>query len=55
MTKSAEQRNLLHVGCGLKRLQDLPDYFANWREVRYDIDAGCKPDIQGDITDPINS
>lgn len=52
MTKSAEQRNLLHVGCGLKRLQDLPDYFANWREVRYDIDAGCKPDIQGDITDP---
>ncbi len=51
MTKSAEQRNLLHVGCGLKRLQDLPDYFANWREVRYDIDDGCKPDIQGDMTD----
>ncbi len=51
MTKGAEPRTLLHVGCGQKRLQDLPDHFADWREVRYDIDEGCKPDIQGDITD----
>lgn len=50
--KTAKKRVLLHVGCGRKRLKDLPDYFAaGWREIRYDIDEGCKPTIQGDITD----
>lgn len=51
MNTSPDQKTLLHVGCGRKRLSDLPDYFAGWREVRYDIDDGCRPDIQGDITD----
>ena len=49
--KPPKKRMLLHVGCGQKRLKDLPDYFAEgWREIRYDIDEGCKPTIQGDIT-----
>ena len=52
MTKRPRNKTLLHVGCGKKRLTDLPDYFASgWREVRYDIDPSCEPDIQGDITD----
>ncbi len=50
--KSTKKRVLLHVGCGKKRLKDLPDFFAaGWREIRYDIDEGCKPTILGDITD----
>ncbi len=48
----AENKVLLHVGCGRKRLAQLPDHFASgWSEIRYDIDPGCKPDIIGDITD----
>lgn len=48
----AKDRVLLHVGCGKKRLAQLPDHFASgWREIRYDIDAGCDPDIVGDISD----
>ncbi len=47
-----KERTLLHVGCGRKRLDNLPDYFArDWSEIRYDIDPGCAPDIIGDITD----
>ena len=51
MSQSAGQKTLLHVGCGRKRLTDLPGFFADWREIRYDIDPGCQPDIEGDITD----
>ncbi len=48
----AKDRVLLHVGCGKKRLAQLPEYFAKgWSEIRYDIDPGCHPDIIGDITD----
>ncbi len=51
MTDGQDAGTLLHVRCGQKRLRDLPDYFAGWREIRYDIDERCNPDIQGDITD----
>lgn len=55
MSKSVQkpaQKTLLHVGCGKKTLKQLPSPFANgWREIRYDIDEGCEPDILGDITD----
>lgn len=48
----AKEKVLLHVGCGRKRLTELPDHFATgWSEVRYDIDPGCRPDIVGDIMD----
>ncbi len=48
----AKDQVLLHVGCGRKRLTELPDHFARgWSEIRYDIDPACKPDIVGDITD----
>lgn len=47
-----KDRVLLHVGCGKKRLAQLPEHFAKgWREIRDDIDAGCDPDIVGDIID----
>ncbi len=55
MSKRAKTKTLLHVGCGQKRLKDLPSFFATgWEEVRYDIDEACAPDILGDITDLAN-
>lgn len=48
----AEDKVLLHVGCGRKQIGNLPDHFASgWTEIRYDIDPSCAPDIVGDITD----
>ena len=46
-------RTVLHVGCGGKTLADLPQGFRDgtWREVRLDIEPGCKPDIVGTLTD----
>lgn len=47
-------RTLYNLGSGPRRLFDLlPDTsaFSGWQEVRVDVDAGCKPDIQADLTD----
>lgn len=50
-TDSAGGKRLLHVGCGRKRLADLPAFFAaGWRETRLDVDPGAKPDILASIT-----
>ena len=47
------QLTVLHAGCGPARRQDMPHGFQDpaWREIRYDIDPGAMPDIQGSITD----
>lgn len=44
---------VLHVGCGPATLNNMPPPFRDgkWREVRFDIDSACKPDIVGTITD----
>jgi ubiquinone/menaquinone biosynthesis C-methylase UbiE len=43
---------VLHVGCGVKRIEKLHSSFRgpDWREIRYDIDPTVEPDILGDIT-----
>ena len=39
-------RRLLHVGCGPKRLTDLPQWFHDgWAETRLDVDRAARPDI----------
>lgn len=52
-TSSATPRQLLHVGCGQSRPEQLPSCFqtAQWQEIRLDIDPQVKPDIIGSITD----
>lgn len=46
------KKKLLHVGCGgeyiLGRYGFDPEI---WQEIRFDIDAECKPDIVGDMRD----
>jgi len=44
------RKTLLHAGCGQA---PLPPSFAGeeWREIRYDIDPGVKPDLVGSMTD----
>lgn len=46
-------KTVLHVGCGLKRLEALgPGYQGgDWRELRFDISETVDPDIVGDILD----
>jgi SAM-dependent methyltransferase len=46
-------RTVLHVGCGFKRLEDLPPAFrdGSWTEIRLDIDVDVAPDMVGTITD----
>jgi SAM-dependent methyltransferase len=46
-------QKVLHVGCGPATLIHLPKCFQSggWREVRFDIDPACRPDIQGTILD----
>jgi SAM-dependent methyltransferase len=44
-------KKFLHVGCGQQTQQDLIGFSASeWQEIRYDIDAEAKPDIQGTIS-----
>ena len=52
-TSSATPRQLLHVGCGQSRPEQLPSCFqtVQWQEIRLDIDPQVKPDIIGSITD----
>jgi hypothetical protein len=42
---------VLHVGCGAAAPGKLPRRFADWDEVRLDIDPAVAPDIVGSITD----
>lgn len=44
-----EQRTLLHAGCGGGSLP--PEWAADFREVRLDIDPDTKPDIVADMRD----
>jgi SAM-dependent methyltransferase len=46
-------RNLLHVGCGVLRRDDLRPFFSagGWSEIRYDIDPAVEPDVVGDSRD----
>jgi SAM-dependent methyltransferase len=48
----AAEKKLLHVGCGPANPGKLPVLFrgSDWREVRLDIDAACKPDIVASMT-----
>jgi hypothetical protein len=41
----------LHVGCGHKTKQHTTIEFANWDEIRFDIDPSVDPDLIGTITD----
>src|SRR5438876_11032410 len=42
---------LVNRGSGAKGSTRLPAMFADWRELRVDIDAKAAPDILADITD----
>ena len=46
-------KKLLHVGCGLSTIKDLPTIFqdGSWQEVRFDIDEEVNPDILGTLLD----
>lgn len=46
-------RTVLHVGCGIKKDDKLPQAYmvSPWQEVRLDIDPEVTPDIVGDIRD----
>src|SRR6267142_1138024 len=45
------QRLLINLGSGPKGAAWLPAMFADWREVRVDVDAIVAPDILADMTD----
>jgi len=51
--QSAPTRKVLHVGCGAKRDNKLPQAYMEppWLEIRLDINPEVKPDIVGDIRD----
>jgi predicted SAM-dependent methyltransferase len=45
-------KTLLNVGCGLSNISELKGFNnGNWKEIRYDIDKGVNPDIQGKLPD----
>lgn len=46
-------KNILHVGCGGQDIRSMPPYFhdGTWSEIRFDIDPGAHPDIQGELQD----
>lgn len=48
-----ESKLVLHVGCGPFSVDKLHRVFRgiSWKEIRVDIDAAVKPDIQASITD----
>lgn len=51
MTPSATERSgsILHVGCGNEHMSE--GMFADYTEVRLDIDPNCNPDIVASMTD----
>lgn len=46
-------KTILHVGCGGQDIRSMPSYFhdGTWSEIRFDIDPGANPDIQGELQD----
>lgn len=46
-------KTILHVGCGGQDIRSMPPYFhdGTWSEIRFDIDPGANPDIQGELQD----
>lgn len=45
-------RDVLHVGCGAATIKKMtPGFQDGWREIRFDINPGVRPDIVGTITD----
>jgi SAM-dependent methyltransferase len=44
---------VLHVGCGAKTIEHMPEGFRDgrWQELRFDIDPNARPDFVGTITD----
>jgi len=45
------QKLLVNLGCGPKGEAALPALFADWRELRVDIDPTAMPDVLADVTD----
>ncbi|MEM7269273.1 MAG: methyltransferase domain-containing protein [Pseudomonadota bacterium] len=46
------ERTLLHIGCGDRRLSDLPAWFRDgWRETRIDPNEAHGPDVTADLRD----
>lgn len=45
-----EKQTVLHVGCGVSTLANIPKYFGAWKEIRLDISPQVRPDIVADIT-----
>jgi len=44
-------KTFLHVGCGHKRKDRTTAGFADWNELRFDIDESVQPDLVGTMTD----
>ena len=44
-------KTFLHVGCGHKRKDRTTTGFADWTELRFDIDESVQPDLVGTMTD----
>ena len=44
-------KTFLHVGCGPKRKDRTTAGFADWSELRLDIDESVQPDLVGTMTD----
>ncbi|MEH6474877.1 MAG: methyltransferase domain-containing protein, partial [Sneathiella sp.] len=46
-TKTSPNKQVLHVGCGEKRKDSMPNIFQSeeWAEIRLDIDPDVKPDV----------
>jgi predicted SAM-dependent methyltransferase len=44
-------KTFLHVGCGPKRKEQTTAGFADWSELRFDIDESVQPDLVGTMTD----
>jgi SAM-dependent methyltransferase len=49
--QTARQKLLVNLGSGPKGAAWLPAMFADWRELRVDVDAVVAPDILADMTD----
>jgi len=43
-------KTFLHVGCGPKRKDRTTAGFAEWNELRFDIDDSVQPDLVGTMT-----
>jgi predicted SAM-dependent methyltransferase len=46
-----DMKTFLHVGCGPKRKDRTTAGFADWNELRFDIDESVQPDLVGTMTD----